>query len=493
MRTAFGHLVHTAHRQSGRLDDPRGAGGGHHLETEPDQITSDLFDVRLVVFAHAEERATRGRQDFASAQLGLGKGFGKAVAYAHHLTGGLHLRTEDGIDAGELGEREYRFLDAVVGRDDFASEADFLQRLASHHARRNLGQRLANALGNERHRTRSTRIDLEHVDIFALHGHLYVHQAYHVEFQGHLAHLVTNLVLNMLRQRVGRKRAGRVTGVDTGLLDVLHDAADDDVSTVADRVDIHFDGAVEEVIQQYRAVVGHLDRFTHIALEFLFLVDDLHRPAAQHVGRAHHQRVADRLGRSDGFLLTTRRGVLRLTQIQTLHHLLKAFTVFGAVDCIRTSADDRYTRLLQRTADLQRGLPAILHNHALGLLDTDDFQHVFQGYRLEVQAVGRVVVGGDGFRVAVDHDGLVAVFAHRQRGVHTAVVELDALSDTVGAATQDHDFVAARRVGLALFLVGRIHVGRVGSELGGAGVDALVDRQHLELVTVAAQVLLGDA
>ncbi len=77
--------------------------------------------------------------------------------------------------------------------------------------------------------------------------------------------------------------------------------------------------------------------------------------------------------------------------------------------------------------------------------------------------------------------------------MHTAVVELDALPDTVGAATQDHDLVAARRVGLALFLVGRIHVGRVGSELGGAGVDALVDRQHLELVTVAAQVLLGDA
>src|SRR3546814_16178597 len=76
-----------------------------------------------------------------------------------------------------------------------------------------------------------------------------------------LAHLVTNLVLNMLRQRVGRKRVGRVTGVNTGLLDVLHDATDDDVSTVADRVDIHFDGADEEVNQQHRADVGPLHRF----------------------------------------------------------------------------------------------------------------------------------------------------------------------------------------------------------------------------------------
>ncbi len=133
---------------------------------------------------------------------------------------------------------------------------------------------------------------------------------------------------------------------------MLHDAANNDIGTVAHGVDVHFDGAIEEVVQQHRAVVGHLDCFTHIALEFLFLVDDLHRPAAQHVGRAHHQRVADRLGRSDGFLLTTRRGVLRLTQIQTLHHLLKALTVFGAVDRIRTGADDRHTRLFQRTADL---------------------------------------------------------------------------------------------------------------------------------------------
>ncbi len=77
--------------------------------------------------------------------------------------------------------------------------------------------------------------------------------------------------------------------------------------------------------------------------------------------------------------------------------------------------------------------------------------------------------------------------------MHAAVVELDALADTVGAAAENHDLVAAARVGLALFLVGRVHVGSVGGELGGAGIHPLVHRQHLELVAVAAQVLLGDA
>src|SRR5690554_7804034 len=53
------------------------------------------------------------------------------------------------------------------------------------------------------------------------------------------------------------------------------------------------------------------------------------------------------------------------------------------------------------------------------------------GHRLEVQTIGGVIVGGNGFRVAVDHDGLVTVFAHGQRRVHAAVVELDTLADTV--------------------------------------------------------------
>src|SRR5690606_27850682 len=151
----------------------------------------------------------------------------------------------------------------------------------------------------------------------------------------------------------------------------------------------------------------------------------------------------------------------------------EALAVFGAVDGIRRGADDRHAGLFQGAADLQRGLPAVLHDDALGLLDTDDFQHVFQGHRLEVETIGGVVVGGDGFRVAVDHDGLVAVFTHGQRGVHAAVVELDALADTVRPAAENHDLVAAGRIGLALFLVGRVHVGGVGGELGGAGIHPL--------------------
>ena len=115
---------------------------------------------------------------------------------------------------------------------------------------------------------------------------------------------------------------------------------------------------------------------------------------------------------------------------------------------------------------LQRRLAAVLHDDALGLLLVDDLQDVLERQRLEVQPVGGVVVGRDGLGVAVDHDGLEAILAQRHRGMHAAVVELDALADAVRSAAQDHDLAPRRRARLALLLVGRVQVGGGGRELG---------------------------
>src|SRR5471030_1126053 len=83
--------------------------------------------------------------------------------------------------------------------------------------------------------------------------------------------------------------------------------------------------------------------------------------------------------------------------------------------------------------------------------------------------------------------------AQGQCRVYAAVVELDALADTVRTAAEDHDLVAARRCSFALFLVSRVEVSGVGGEFGRAGVNALVDREDFQLVTVATQVFLGHA
>ena len=67
-----------------------------------------------------------------------------------------------------------------------------------------------------------------------------------------------------------------------------------------------------------------------------------------------------------------------------------------------------------------------------------------------------------------------------------AIIELDSLADAVWAAAEDHDLVAPARIGLAfrrvdpVALVAGIHIRGQRRELGGAGVDALVDRAHAE-------------
>ena len=63
---------------------------------------------------------------------------------------------------------------------------------------------------------------------------------------------------------------------------------------------------------------------------------------------------------------------------------------------------------LDRSRQLQRRLAAELDHDAVGLLALADGQHRLDVERLEVEAVGRVVVGRDRLRVAIDHHRLVA-------------------------------------------------------------------------------------
>ncbi len=160
---------------------------------------------------------------------------------------------------------------------------------------------------------------------------------------------------------------------------------------------------------------------------------------------------------------------------QVVEQLAEQLAVLGQVDIGRVGADDGHAQPLQRQRQVERRLPAELHDHAVGLLGIADVEDVFQRERLEVEAVAGVVVGGDGLGVAVDHDRFDAHLLQGERRVAAAVIELDALADAVGPAAQNHDLLAIARVGLARALVAGIEVRREAFELGGAGVHAAED------------------
>ena len=185
---------------------------------------------------------------------------------------------------------------------------------------------------------------------------------------------------------------------------------------------------------------------------------------------------------------------LRLPQFQAIEQLLEAVAILGEIDGVGRGAEDRHLGLFQWLGKLQRRLAAELHDdavqRAVGALGVDDLEHVLVGERLEIKPVRGVVIRRHRLRIAIDHDGLVADVLEREGGVAAAIIELDALADAVRAAAEDDDFllVGRRRLidGAAgeRHVVGRIHIGRGGSEFGGAGVDALEHRPHAEVVAL---------
>ena len=432
--------------------------------------------LRLVGTLHADEGPPALGQPVAGRQRRLGEGFAETVTHPHDFAGGLHLRAEYGIDAGELVEREHRLLDADDLRDQLLGESLLLERLAGHAASTDLGQRGADALGDEGHRARGARVHFQHEQVVALHRELHVHQAHHAKLQGHGPNLLANAPAHGLAKPVGRQGAGGVARMHPGLLDVLHDGADHHVAPVADRVHIHFDGLVEEAVEQHRRVVGDIHRAAEVAGQLLFVVDDLHGPPAEHVGRPHDDGKAD-LPRPLQAVLNAGGGAVgRLLQAELVEHGLEALPVLGAVDGVRAGADDGHPRPLELLDELQRRLAAELHDHSVRALHIDNGQHVLQGDRLEIEAVGGVVVRGHGFRVAVDHDGLVTVLAHGQGRMDAAVVEFDALAHPVRAAAEHHDLAPLAGVGFAILFVGGVHVSRGGGELRSAGIDTAENR-----------------
>ncbi len=169
---------------------------------------------------------------------------------------------------------------------------------------------------------------------------------------------------------------------------------------------------------------------------------------------------------------------------EPLQQLAEAPAILGEVDRLDGGAEQRHARLDQAVGELERGLAAELDDHALqpthAALDLDHAEHVLEGERLEVEAVGGVVVGGDRLGVAVDDHRVASGLAHGHGGVHAAVVELDSLADAVGARSENHDRGAlARRARVARDLVrgatlpAGVVVGSARGELGGAGVHRL--------------------
>ena len=147
--------------------------------------------------------------------------------------------------------------------------------------------------GEERHRPRRPGVDLDEVDHALLDGELDIHQTTHTEGEGEKPDLASELGLEFEGQAHRRGHGARITRVDTGLFDVLHDAADDHPLAIGHRVDIDFGGLFEEVVEQNRPVGIDGGRALEVLGELIGTVDDLHGATAENIGRPHQERISE--------------------------------------------------------------------------------------------------------------------------------------------------------------------------------------------------------
>jgi len=108
-----------------------------------------------------------------------------------------------------------------------------------------------------------------------------------------------------------------------------------------------------------------------------------------------------------------------------------------------------------------------------------DAEHILDGERLEVELVRGVIVGRDGFWIAVDHYRLQPLVTQRKGGMHAAIVELDPLANTIGSTAQYHHLATITRGHFVWGVVGRIEVGCVVHATNSHRLPALHDTQCL--------------
>jgi len=268
---------------------------------------------------------------------------------------------------------------------------------------------------------------------------------------------------------------------------VLHDGRDKRVLAVGQGVSLGLDGIIQKPINQDGPLGRDLHRRVDIMPEHFLIVHDFHAAPAQHERGPDHDRVADLFGNAAGFREAAGHARRGHRDVQLLHHLPEPVAVLRQVNHVGGGAENPDAGGGQVIGQVQGRLAAKLDDDPFRLLLFVNGKHVLQGQRLEVELVRGVIVRGYRFRVAVDHDRLVARVPQGKGGMHAAVIKLDALPDAVGPAAQHHDLLAARSRHAVGAVIGRVVVRGFFDAADRQGVPGF---RHPELPPLLAQARL---
>ena len=231
--------------------------------------------------------------------------------------------------------------------------------------------------GNQRNGPGSTGIGFEHVYLAILDGILHVHQTFYMHLFRNLSGVLLD-GLHIFRGNVKRwDDTGRVSGVDTCQLDMLHDSRHKGMFSVTDGIRLTLQGIVEETVNQDRAVRCHTNRCFHVIFHGFIIVDYFHTAASQYVGRTNHNGVANLICDGLSFLHGSCHAGFRHRNLKLIHHGTEMIPVLCKVNNCRGGTQDLHTVFLQVCSQVQWSLATELGDNAQWLFFIIYTQYIF--------------------------------------------------------------------------------------------------------------------
>ena len=490
-------LAHHLHLGPQAGDLGGGALGGVEAEAQLQKPPGHIHDLRLVPLVDGDEHPAVAVlfHMVSGGDQALEKGLPQVLPHPQHLPGGLHFRAECGVGVGDLFKGEDRHLHRHVGRAAVQPRAvtQVFEALPHHDPGGQVHHGHPRHLGDIGHGAGGAGVQLDDVQLPVVDKVLDVNQALCAQGQGQLFRGFHNGFQQPVPDGEGGIDGDGIPAVDTGAFDMLHDAGDEHAFPVGDHVHLQL-LAHEVLVHQHRIIDLPPEDDLHIDAHILLRVGDDHVLPADDVTGPQEHGVAQLLRRSEGFLQSEDSLALGPPDGEAFQEGVELLPVLRQVDARCAGAQNGHARAVQEFCQADGGLAAEGHHHPHGFLRRDDVHHVLRGEGLEIEPFGGVVVRGNGLRIVIDDDRLVAQFLQGMDAADGGIVEFDALADADGAGAQhqDHRLAGAREgAGFAEGIKGGIEVGGLRVELSGAGihhaVDGLLRRTGQGLRTAEAQ------
>ena len=154
--------------------------------------------------------------------------------------------------------------------------------------------------------------------------------------------------------------------------DVFHYRSDGAVCSVANSIDIDFDGIFEEFVDEDRTLRRGIDRFCHEAFKLFVTINYFHGPAAQNVAWSDKNGIANLVGDFFYGWVVEACGIWRLTESKFFDKYLETLAVFSDIDRIGTCSQYWYARFFERYGKIKGSLAAELNYNPKRLLDLHD-------------------------------------------------------------------------------------------------------------------------